>query len=94
MKNKVLVKIIVPEIDESFDVFIPVNEVVWKVKKLVSKCIADLTGANFDFSREYVFINPKTSKIYKENDLIINTDIRNASVLVLLSISNNKMDVL
>ena len=86
MKNKVLVKIVVPEVDCDFDVFIPVNEVIWKVKKLVSKCIADLTGQNFDFSREYVFVNSKTNTIYRENEIIINTDIRNATELYLISV--------
>ena len=85
MNNKVLVKIVVPEVDHVFDVFIPVNEVVWKIKKLVSKCISDLTGSNFDFSKEYVFVNPKTGKTYGENEVIINTDIRNSTELVLIS---------
>lgn len=89
MKNKVLVKIFAPEIDQEFDVFIPVNEMVWKIKKLVSKCISDLTGANFDFSREYVFVNSKTGQIYGENDVIINTDIRNATELILISEHNS-----
>ena len=38
MKNKVLVKIFIPEVDSDFDVYIPVNEIIWKIKKLVSKC--------------------------------------------------------
>lgn len=87
MKNKILVKVIVPEVDSEFDIFIPVNELVWKIKKLVSKCISDLTSSNFDFSREYVFINPKTNMIYKENDTILNTDIRNSSELILISVN-------
>ena len=33
MNNKVLIKLIVPEIDEEFDIFIPVNEIIWKIKK-------------------------------------------------------------
>lgn len=88
MKNKVLVKIVVPEIDQDFDIYIPVNELVWKIKKLISKCISDLTSSNFDFSKEYVFINPKTNQIYGENDVILNTDIRNGTELFLVSESN------
>jgi len=88
LKNKVLIKIIVPEIDSEFDVFIPVNELMWKIKKLVSKSISDLTNSTFDFSREYVFINPKTNMIYKENDVILQTDIRNATELILISVNS------
>ena len=89
MKNKVLVKIVVPEIDAEFDIYIPVNELVWRVKKLVAKCISDLTADTFDFSKEYVFINPKTNQIYGENDVILNTDIRNCTSLILISQSNS-----
>ena len=60
MNNKVLIKLIVPEINQSFDVFIPVNEVIWKVKKLISKCVKDLSSNNFDFSKEYILINVET----------------------------------
>jgi len=85
MNNKVLIKLIVPEINQSFDVFIPVNEVIWKVKKLISKCVKDLSSNNFDFSKEYILINVETNQIYNENDIIINTDIRNATRLLLIS---------
>ena len=44
MKNKVLIKLIVPEMDMDFDIFIPVNEVVWKIKKLAIKSISDLSS--------------------------------------------------
>ena len=91
MKNKVLVKIIVPEVDDEFDIFIPVNELVWRVKKLITKCISDLTGANLDFSKEYIFINPRTNMIYKENDTILQTDIRNSTELILISVNNQNV---
>ncbi len=85
MKNKVLIKLIVPEIDFTFDLFIPVNEMIWKVKKLIVKSISDLTGGALDISKEYVLINKLTSLIYPNNATVINTDIRNASELLLLT---------
>ena len=44
MDNKVLVKIVVLELDSSYDVFIPVNEQVWKITRLIAKSIYDLSG--------------------------------------------------
>lgn len=85
MKNKVLIKLIVPEIDFTFDLFIPVNEIIWKAKKLIVKSINDLTGDSLDISKEYVLINKLTNSIYSNNVTILNTDIRNASELVLLT---------
>ena len=85
MKNKVLVKIMIPEINESYDVFIPVNEYIWKINKLVQKSIYDLTGGNLNLEKEYVLINNYTGKVYKNNDVIIDTEIRNGTELTLLS---------
>ena len=89
MKNKVLIKLIVPEINCSFDLFIPVNEMVWKVKKLIVKSISDLTGEALDMNKEYVLINKLDNSIYSNNEVIINTDIRNASELILLTEKTN-----
>lgn len=86
MKNKVLIKLIVPELDETFDIFIPVNEVIWKIKKLMIKSISDLSGVDLNFQENYALINKDNSRIYSNNEIVINTDIRNASELILISI--------
>lgn len=86
MKNKVLIKLIVPEIDNTFDVFVPVNELVWKVKKLLVKSVSDLSNGALELKKEYILINKITGECYSNNITIFNTDIRNATELVLLSI--------
>lgn len=85
MNNKVLVKLIIPELDQSFDLFIPVNEVVWKIKKLSVKAISDLNNISFNLAKEYTLLNKSNSKIYQNNEVIINTDIRNGTELLLIS---------
>ena len=86
MNNKVLIKLIIPEFDDSYDLFIPVNEVVWKLKKLILKSIQDLSGLSINTTIEYVLINKDNSRIYNNNEIVINTDIRNGTELILLSI--------
>ena len=54
MNNKVLIKLIVPEIDEEFDIFIPVNEIIWKIKKMLVKCVNDVKGVSFDMNKDYI----------------------------------------
>lgn len=85
MENKVLIKLIVPELDTSFDVFIPVNEFIWRIKKLLMKSVSDLTNTPFSNQLDFVLINKEDSTLYRDNDLIINTDIRNGSELIFLS---------
>jgi len=84
MNNKVLVNIVVPEIGNSFDVFLPVNEQVWKISKLISKVISDMVGVNLSTKDNYIFINTETGVIYPSNDIIADTDIRNGTELILL----------
>ena len=85
MKNKVLIKLIVPELDCSFDVFIPVNELVWKIKKLLIKSVSDLQGITLNMNMDFVLMNKATGSTYENNVSILNTDIRNATELILLS---------
>ena len=86
MINKVLVSLQLAEIECNFDIFIPVNEVTWKIKKMLVKSIVDITDINMNEANNYILVNKISGKIYKNNDIIIDTDIRNATELILLSI--------
>ena len=88
MNNKVLIRIIMPMLDESFNCFIPVNEVIWKLKKLIIKSISDLSGLSLDMRADYVMINKDNGRIYKSNEVVINTDIRNGSEIVMMLVGN------
>lgn len=84
MNNKVLVKLTIIELDETFDIFIPVNEIVWKIKKLIIKSVSGLTGYDLDINSDYILLNKITSRIYGSNEVVINTDIRNGTELLLM----------
>ena len=86
MKDKVLIKLNFIEVDESFDLFIPVNEVVWKVKKLLIKAVGDITQTNVSMNDEYVLMNASSNTIYDNNQIIIDTDIRNATELIMIPV--------
>lgn len=86
MNNKVLVKINMPQMDLQFDVFIPVNEIVWKIKKMLLKAISDLSDIKFDIDNNFSLINEDSDLIYNDNDIIIDTDIRNGTKLMIFLI--------
>ena len=89
--NKVLIRLIVPGLDQAFDVFVPINEIMWKVKKLLAKSISDLTGTSLDINGAYALINKATSQPYDNNLIVANTDIRNATELILLAVKKNSV---
>ena len=86
MKNKVLIRLTIPEIDCSYDIFIPVNEIVWKVKKLIIKSISDLTVGAININMDFILINKNNGIIYDNNSIVIDTDIRNATELIMMLI--------
>lgn len=89
MENKVLVKLTLPELDFCFDVFIPVNELIWKINILLIKSVSDLTGITLNGGRDnnYVLINKDTGETYDNNAVVINTDIRNSTELLMISVN-------
>ena len=84
MENKVLVKLIVPEFEQSFDVLVPVNEVIWKIKKMMVKCVSDLLGLELNQDSVCILLNKSTSEIYTNNQIVLDSDIRNATELILI----------
>ncbi len=91
MKNKVLVRLFVPELDYNFDVFIPTNELIWKIKKLLAKSVSDLSGGGINPNADYALINKVSSTVYDNNDTVYDTDIRNATELILISVKTNNL---
>lgn len=84
--NKVLIKLNVPEIDEVYDLFIPVNEVLWKINQMVVHCVNGLSSGALDKNKKYVLINKTTGYVYPNSNTVMETDIRNATELLLVSL--------
>ncbi len=81
MSNKVLIKVEFVKYNVIFEVFIPVDELIWKVAKLIEKSAADLLGVN-DSQKNYVLINKITNQVYDVNNTVKESDIRNGTELV------------
>ena len=83
MKNKVLIKLIVPALNNEFEVFIPVNERVNKVKELLLKALIDLSDSDFDYNRTYSLLDPELGTIYDSRLPVRETNIKNAKRIIL-----------
>ena len=83
MKNKILIKLIVPCLNREYEVFIPVNERICKVKELLVKCIADLSDSDFDTERIYSLLDPEVGTIYDSRLPVRDTNIVNIKRVIL-----------
>lgn len=85
MNDKVIVKIIVPEISETYNLFLPINKKMGTIIKLINKGINELTNGDFPITANCKLYNADTLQVYEPNVLLFNTDIRNSTKLVLLT---------
>jgi hypothetical protein len=84
MNNKVLVRISSPHLNGSYDVFIPINEYVGVVIKLVIKILDDINETNKMEGKTFMLINKQTGEIYNNDDIVRDTNIKNATELLLI----------
>ena len=84
MKNKVLVKVYVPSIDEEYEIYIPVNESIKKVLELIIKSVYELSDSNLEKDTKHYILDPDTSIIYKNDEIIRDTNIKNSKKIILI----------
>lgn len=85
IKNKVLVELIVPEIDKNYEIYLPINKKIGNIINLLNKAVSELSNGEFLKSNTNSLYNVDTLEKYSSNVLLINTSIRNGSRLVLIS---------
>jgi len=82
MKNKVLVELIVPSLDEVYNVYIPINKKVGNIIQLLNKSLFDLTNGLF-LPSDTNFLYDNEGERYDINLLVRETNIRNGTSIVL-----------
>lgn len=84
MNNKVIVKIIVPKLEMTFDVFIPISKKVSTILYLLTKSVNELTSGDYIVNEYINLYNKDTKEIYNLDKIIKDTNIRNGTELILL----------
>lgn len=80
LDNKVLVNLYILSLSTSYELFIPINEKVGNIAKLLNVTMFD----SINVDKNYILINIETGYQYKNNELIRNTDIKNGCKLILV----------
>lgn len=83
MKNKVQIQLIVPDIEEKFDLFIPINKKIGNIVFLITKSINEI-DADYNIKNTCCIYNRDTGVKYNPEQLIFDSDIRNGTVLILM----------
>lgn len=84
MDYKVLIKLYAPEIEQSYDVYIPVNKSVGQVLKLLNKIVNSESLDTYPIKTSLRLINKNTFRVYNQTEIIRQTDIKNGTELVII----------
>lgn len=77
-----MVKLLVPEVEKSYEIYVPINRTVKQVCVLINKLINEDTDGAYPIREDLAICNRFTSEVYKYETYIRNTDIRNGSQIV------------
>ena len=83
--NKVLTCLYVPEIDKSYEIFLPLNKRIGEIIEMLNTSINDLSSDEFKISHTNTLYNKDTGRKYDKNEILGSTDITNNTNLILLS---------
>ncbi len=79
-ENKVLVNLYILSLGLDFEIYIPVNEKIGNISKLINNTMFDA----IDFEKNFTILNVDDGTYYKKNQLIRNTNIKNGTKLLLV----------
>lgn len=82
--DKVLVEILVPAAEKSFDVFIPQTSKMSEIVALTSKALSELSNGKFKPDSTSIICDAKTGHIFNINASIYELEIKNGSKLMLI----------
>ena len=77
-ENKVLVNLYILSLGMNFEIYIPVNEKVGNISKLINSTMFD----SIDMEKNFTILNVEDGTCYKKNDLVRNTNIKNGTKLL------------
>ncbi|MBR5662920.1 MAG: hypothetical protein IKX00_04685 [Bacilli bacterium] len=81
MEYKVLVTLLVPEIEEKYEIYLPINKYVGDICYKLSKIINDLSKV-YPIKNNGILFNADTGVSYDPRTLLRNTDIKNGTELI------------
>ena len=78
--NKFLINLYVLSLDRNFEIFIPVDEKIGNILKLIENSLTEYNVVKHGSILFSLF----SGQIYNNNDIVRNTDIQNGSKLILI----------
>ena len=83
MTNKILITVIVPTIEEKYDIYIPVSKSIKTTKKLLVKTINELSGGHYPEKDNYTLMS-SNGEVFRLSSTIKESGIKNGDKIILI----------
>jgi hypothetical protein len=85
MNNKILIEVIVPLLEENFEIYIPVNKRISTVIKLIEKSLNEITNGYYPAQKENsVIIDEESGSVFDVNLTVKESKMINGSKIILI----------
>lgn len=84
MNNKVLVEVIVPLLEERYQMFIPINKRISMVIKLIEKALKEMTNGYYPDKESSVIIDAESGNVFDINITVKESKMINGSKIILI----------
>ena len=84
VNNKVLVELVIPEINQHYDVYLPINKKIGTIKKLIEEELVELTEGSYNMDEVSNLYSKDTGVVYDINKAVRETDLKNGSRIILI----------
>ena len=82
--NKILVLVYIPEIEQEYDVYIPINKKIGTIKKYLISSVEEFNDGNVSNIENFKIYDKDSSKMYDNNTYVRDSGIQNGSRLILM----------
>ena len=83
MEYKVLIRLYIPEIEQNYEIYIPINKTISQVLVMLNKLVKNISGDMYPEKNNLKLYNRRTMEQYNLKDVVRNTTIRNGTELVI-----------
>ncbi len=84
MEFKVLVVLYIPEIEEEYEFYVPVNKHIDEIIKILNKAVNEISYGVYPIKENLNLINRRTGEVYDKGYYLRNTTIKNGTQLILI----------
>lgn len=85
MNNKILIEVIVPLLEDNFEIYIPVNKRISTVIKLIEKSLNEITNGYYPTQKENsVIIDEESGSVFDVNLTVKESKMINGSKIILI----------